>query len=70
MAMARQLRIEYECGLYHVTARGNARQFIFHDAQDWNYFLSCFSVALDRHGWLCHSYCLMKLKAKSIMRFG
>jgi putative transposase len=57
--MTRQLRIECEYGLYHVTARGNARQFIFHDAQDWNYFLSCFSVAVDRHGWLCHSYCLM-----------
>ena len=57
--MARQLRIECEHGLYHVTARGNARQVIFHDEYDWKYFQECFSVAVDHNGWLCHSYCLM-----------
>ena len=57
--MARQLRIECEFGLYHVTARGNARQVIFHDEYDWKCFLEYFSVAVDRHGWICHSYCLM-----------
>ncbi|MEJ7622665.1 MAG: hypothetical protein WKF34_01610 [Pyrinomonadaceae bacterium] len=29
--MARKLRIEIEDGLYHVIARGNGRQAIFHD---------------------------------------
>jgi hypothetical protein len=32
--MGRLLRIEYRGGLYHLTARGNARQLIFKDEQD------------------------------------
>lgn len=38
--MARQLRIEIEGGLYHVIARGNGRQAIFHSEEDHRKFLA------------------------------
>ena len=38
--MARPLRIEFPGALYHVTARGNARQDIFLDDEDRDLFLS------------------------------
>lgn len=44
--MARQLRIEIEGGLYHVIARGNGRQAIFHDNKDHQKFLSILVVLL------------------------
>jgi hypothetical protein len=37
--MARPLRIEYPGALYHITARGNARQGIYQDDQDRQRFL-------------------------------
>jgi hypothetical protein len=54
--MARQLLIECAQGLYHVMARGNARQVIFGDEYDWEYFQTCFAVAVDRYGWIFHSF--------------
>ena len=57
--MARPLRIEYPGAVCHVTARGNARQPIFRDAQDRRLFLSTFDHVRARYGWLCHAYCLM-----------
>ena len=57
--MARPLRIEYPGAVYHVTARGNARQPIFRDAQDRRLFLSTLDHVSARYGWLCHAYCLM-----------
>lgn len=57
--MTRPLRIEYPGAVYHVTARGNARQPIFRDAQDRRLFLSTLDHVIARYGWLCHAYCLM-----------
>jgi len=57
--MARPLRIEYAGALYHITARGNARQDIFFDEVDRLEFLSILSTAIERNQWLCHGYCLM-----------
>ena len=37
--MARQLRLEYDGALYHVTARGNGRQAIYLDDTDRGRFL-------------------------------
>lgn len=37
--MVRQLRIELAGAVYHVTSRGNARQKIFRDDQDYEQFL-------------------------------
>jgi len=57
--MARPLRIEYPGAVYHVTARGNARQSIFRDEQDRGLFLGTLDHVTARYGWLCHAYCLM-----------
>jgi REP element-mobilizing transposase RayT len=57
--MARPLRIEYPGAVYHVTARGNARQPIFRDDQDRERFLGTLDHVMARYGWRCHAYCLM-----------
>ncbi len=57
--MARPLRIECSNGLYHVTARGNARMDIFSDDIDRKAFLDTLEQSCDRYNWLCHAYCLM-----------
>jgi REP-associated tyrosine transposase len=57
--MARPLRIEFVGALYHVTARGNAREDIYFDDGDRQQFLSLLSKTVKRHDWYCHAYCLM-----------
>ncbi len=57
--MARPLRIEFAGALYHVTARGNARQDIFLNDIDRRDFLELLHRACDRYQWLCHAFCLM-----------
>lgn len=57
--MARPLRLEYPGALYHVTARGNAREPIFLDLQDSQEYLSVLALVVERFNWLCHAYCLM-----------
>ncbi len=57
--MARPLRIEYPHALYHITARGNARQHIYLSDHDRNQFLRVLTQIIDTHHWLCHAYCLM-----------
>ncbi|MCL0050423.1 transposase [Dehalococcoidia bacterium] len=57
--MARPLRLEYEGAVYHLTARGNAKQSIFLDDDDRIRFLDVLSDVVDRFGWICHAYCLM-----------
>jgi putative transposase len=57
--MARPLRLEFPGAIYHVTARGNARNDIFLDDEDRALFLECLGEVVTRLGWLCHAYCLM-----------
>lgn len=57
--MVRPLRIEFPGALYHITSRGNAKQTIFHDDKDRRCFLDILSAVVERHNWLCYSYCLM-----------
>jgi len=57
--MARPLRIEYAGALYHITARGNARQAIYLGDDDKNAFLEILAHACGRYVWWCHAYCLM-----------
>jgi REP element-mobilizing transposase RayT len=57
--MARPLRIEYPGAVYHVTARGNATNDIFHSDTDRDTFLKILSGVVKRYNWLCHAYCLM-----------
>ena len=55
--MARPLRIEFEGAVYHITARGNARQDIFLADEDRVGFLAVLADVVDRFGWICHAYC-------------
>ena len=57
--MARPLRLEYEGALYHVTARGNAKQRIFLDDIDRKRFLQLLGDEIDQQRWRCYAYCLM-----------
>ena len=57
--MARPLRIEFAGALYHVTARGNARENIYGNDDDRRRFLSLLKAVVDRYDWYCHAYCLM-----------
>ncbi len=57
--MARPLRIEFPGALYHLTARGNARQPIFLDEQDRHNFLQILGKILSDCNGICHAYCLM-----------
>ena len=58
--MARPLRIEYEGAFYHVTSRGNMRQEMFLDAEDYTRFLTTLSEVVERYRWIVHAYCLMR----------
>jgi len=57
--LARPLRIEYAGAVYHITARGNARQAIYLNDEDRAHFLELLGNCCQRHHWLCHAYCLM-----------
>ncbi len=57
--MARPLRIEFPGALYHLTARGNARQDIYLDARDSGRFLDLLGAVCTRYQWRCFAYCLM-----------
>jgi putative transposase len=57
--MARQLRIQYDGALYHITSRGNARKAIYRDDEDRRIFLDTLFTVNKRYNWICHAYCLM-----------
>ena len=57
--MVRPVRLEFSGALYHVTARGNARQDIYVDDKDRRYFLETLSYCTKTYHWQCHAYCLM-----------
>jgi REP element-mobilizing transposase RayT len=46
--MARPLRIEFKDALYHLWARGNARQAVFHDESDRARFLELLIESAQR----------------------
>jgi putative transposase len=57
--MSRPLRIEFSGALYHVMARGNAREDIFRNDTDRLHFLSCLGAVCERFDWQVWAYCLM-----------
>ncbi len=67
--MARQLRVEYPGALYHLTARGNNQQPIFHDETDRQHFLKLFGHEILQQHWRCYAYCLMGGLAGSVLEF-
>lgn len=57
--MARPLRVQFAGALYHVTARGNARQDIFCDDIDRGRFLDTLWSTCELLDWDVWAYCLM-----------
>jgi putative transposase len=57
--MPRQARIRVAGGAYHVYTRGNRRQLIFADEDDYRFFLVLLTRTVRRFGWRVHAYCLM-----------
>jgi REP element-mobilizing transposase RayT len=59
LGMARPLRIEFPGAVYHITARGNARQDIYLSDNDRRLFLATLSSTVEKYNWICHAFCLM-----------
>lgn len=57
--MPRSLRLEFPGAFYHVMARGNRRETIFHDDDDRRFFLGTLSEACAMSGWRVHAWVLM-----------
>ena len=49
--MARPLRIEFPGAIYHVAARGNAREAIVSDDAERDLFLDTLGEVVTRFGW-------------------
>ena len=58
--MSRPLRLQYPGAVYHLTARGTARQRIFVDEAERAAVLRLLSQGVSRYGWLCHASGLME----------
>jgi putative transposase len=57
--MARGIRIEYAGAFYHVMARGNRRERIFHNEPDRRFFVQTLGETCERTGWRVHAWVLM-----------
>lgn len=57
--MARQLRLEHEGAIYHITARGNERKKIFNSQRDYAKFKEYLKLDKERFGCVVHAYVLM-----------
>lgn len=58
--MARPLRIQLACGLYHITGRGNERKSIFFTKKDYEKFREYIRNASLKYGFILHCYVLMQ----------
>ena len=57
--MARNLRIQYPGAIYHVMARGNGKQLLFHEDRDYQRMTDGLSQAVARTGWNVLAYVWM-----------
>ena len=57
--MARSIRIQFAGAYYHVMARGNRREDIFHDDDDRHFFLHTLAQGCEMTGWRVHAWVLM-----------
>ncbi len=65
--MSRPLRLKFPGATYHVFARGNAREAIFHDDRDRRAFLGILKDVVAHYRLRCHAYCLMGTHYHSIL---
>lgn len=59
LCMARKPRIEYEGALYHVIIRGNQRQRIFKDNDDFQKYIALLAFYKEKYKYLLYAYVLM-----------
>ena len=52
-------RIEYAGAVYHVMCRGDRREPVVRDEEDYALFLATLAAACARTGWCIHSYVIM-----------
>jgi putative transposase len=57
--MSRPLRLEFAGAIYHITSRGNGRNFIYLQDDDFELFLQILANVCERYNWVVHAYCLM-----------
>jgi putative transposase len=57
--MARPLRVEFPDAIYHVMARGNGRQAIFHGDDDYRRLTDGLATTVGRTGWQVMAYVWM-----------
>ena len=57
--MARPLRLEFPGAVYHITARGNARQPIALDDTDRERYVEVLGREVSQQNWQCYAWCLM-----------
>jgi putative transposase len=57
--MARSIRIEFPGAYYHVMARGNRRERIFLDDDEYRFFLHSLAEGCEKTGWQVHAWVLM-----------
>jgi putative transposase len=57
--MARPLRLSFDNAVYHITARGNRRENIFHNDKDRRIFLEKINETCLKYSFVCFAYCLM-----------
>jgi putative transposase len=55
---------------YHIIARGNNRQTLFHDSTDYQHFLFCLEKLKSEHTFDLYHYCLMPNHIHLLMKFG
>jgi putative transposase len=58
--VARPLREEVEDGIFHVFARGNAKEAIYLDDADRETYLRLLGLVIGKRSWRCLAYCLME----------
>ena len=58
--MARPLRIAYPGAVYHITARGNARQRIIRNDEDRVRFVQIMADMVKQYGVICYAWVLME----------
>ena len=54
--MSRPLRLEFADALYHVTPRGDRREYIYHDDADRQAWLSVLAQVCKRFNWSVQAY--------------
>jgi putative transposase len=57
--MSRPLRLEFAGALYHITSRGNGKNRIYFQDDDFELFLQILADVCERYNWVVHAYCLM-----------